>query len=303
MRSNNVNLVDVQQEFKNSYDEKERARIFVECGFFPRMLLKPVFDYLLDVGSVSSSRAHDSFQKLTVFSYYFRNQLSLWNPDTGETVNDRYFMDMAGNHFYFVLEFADTIRGENVIHFGMNSKAGIPQKIKKYVAKMRRDAKAANLELKRVAKEYYALPCGVAQEINEEFVKFFKEAKSLLGHDNYITAYEEDSFPMMSLRESIPKGCVFMCEDTGLVGKIWLKNNSYFSGRPWPGQVELIIMFEDEELERKMSSMATNIRRRIETNAANVMMFEREKLVRKLRGENAEFSFNCSEIRGFEYKV
>lgn len=303
MRSNNVNLVDAQQEFKNSYDEKAVSRAFIECGFFPRMLLKPVFDYLLDVGGVSFSRAHDSFQKLTVFSYYFRNQLSLWSPDTGETVNDGYFMDMAGNHIYFVLEFAGTIRGENIIHFGMKDKAGIPQKIKKYVAKMRRDAKAANLELKRIAKEYYASPCGVAQEINEEFVMFFKEVKMLLEHENYITVHEEDGFAMTDLRESTRKGCIFLCGNTGLVGKIWLKNHSYLSGRPWPGQVELSVSCDDHELDEQMSSLATTVRRLIEINAANVMSFEQEQIARKLRGENTEFSFKCSEIEGFKYNV
>lgn len=302
MRSNNVNLVDVQHDFRSTYSEKNIARVFIECGFFPRMLLKPVFDYLLDVGGVSPSRAHSSFKKLTVFSYYFRNQLALWNPDIG-TPNDGYFMDMAGNHIYFALEFADTIRGENIVRFGMKDKYKVPQKMKKYAARMRRDARAVNLEIKRVAKEYYALPCGVAQEINEEFDKFFKEAKSLLEHDKYITAYEEDGFAMMSHRESTLRGCVFMCDNTGLVGKIWLKNHSYLSGKSWPGQVELSIMFEDKAVEDAMRALAVDLNDLIVVNGLHIVEYEQEQIARKLRGEHTDFSFKCSEIDGFEYKV
>lgn len=303
MRSNNVNLIDAQYEFKNTYNEKEIAQLFIECGFFPQILLKPMFDHLLEVGGVASSRVHSSFHPLMTFNYYFKNQLAMWDTDKEQSIHDGYLRDITGNHVYFQLVFADTIRGENIIQFGMENKAAVPQKIKKYVAKMRRDAKAANLEITRVAKEYYALPVGVAQGINEEFGKFFNEVKTLLLHDNYTAIEEKDGFSMMSMRESARRGCVFVCQDSGLIGKIWLKNNSYLSGRPWPGQIELTIMFEDEELERKVSSLATEIRRRIETNAANVMLFEREKLVRKLRGENIEFSFKCSEIEGFKYNV
>lgn len=300
MRSVEVHQIDSYRCFRSDHDTKAVESFFVDCGFFPRGLLTPIYEHLIGVGRVQAINTHPSFSKFAIHKYFF-NGHPTWCDDGG--IDAGYYMDLNGNSIFFQLNLAAEIDDRVSLQFGMENRATVPKKLKNYIVKLRRRVKRVNENMDRVTAEFYKLPIGVAYQAQAEFSVFYKAVSKMLSDCDYgyTDLHKEESYFLREIDG--PVGTVFFKYSTCSLGKIWLRHKSYARGEHRPGPIILDIMFEDKDVESLVLALANETLKCIAVNDKNIVECEQEQIVRKLNGNAEEIKYKLPEIDGFEYNV